>query len=163
MTEQEQQTKENFIDQYVPRFRYTFLLPIIATLVSSVALLIVGFLETFRVIVNAYRTEADTLEYLKLHFVELIDVFLLATILYVISLGFYQLFMGRPKNLAPWLRISSVHDLEVKLIGVVVTLLGVTGLASVLSWDGQSELWQIGLTISLLIAALAYFMSRAHN
>jgi hypothetical protein len=31
------------------------------------------------------------------------------------------------------MRVNSVHDLEVMLIGVIVTLLGVTGLSSILS------------------------------
>ena len=67
------------------------------------------------------------LETLRLHFVEAIDVFLLATILYVIAGGFYQLTVGRHVRVAPWLKVDSVHDLEVMLIGVVITLLGVTG------------------------------------
>jgi uncharacterized membrane protein YqhA len=125
-------------------------------------LLVFGFIETFQVI---YETVVDSgphpSQSLKLHFVEIIDVFLLATILYVIASGFWQLFLGRSNKLAPWMRVESVHDLEVMLLGVTITLLGVTGLAAVLSWDGQSQLWQIGVTIALIIGALAYFLGRS--
>ena len=51
----------------------------------------------------------------------------------------------------------------VLLIGVVVTLLGVTGLAAVMSWDGQRDLLPYGATIALIIAALAFFLGRSSH
>lgn len=154
--------KEGRLDRDVPKLRYVFVLPIIASYVASVVLLVLGFYETFTVIFDAIgHSEGHALETLRLHFIELIDVFLLATILYVIAGGFYQLFLGRVLNLAPWMRVDSVHDLEVLLIGVIVTVLGVAGLARVLSWDGRADLWQLGVTVALVIAALGYFRSRS--
>jgi uncharacterized membrane protein YqhA len=102
---------------------------------------------------------------LKLEFIEVIDVFLLATILWVIASGFYQLFLSRGMDVSPWpwMRVNSVHDLEVMLIGVTVTLLGVTGLSSVLSWDGQTDLLPLGVTVALIIAALAFFLRCTHH
>lgn len=160
----QQPAHETVIDRQVPRIRYIFILPIIALFVAAVVLLVVGFIETFRVILEATtHGEGHVLETLRLHFVELIDVFLLGTILYMIASGFYQLFVGRPLNIAPWLRVDSVHDLEVMLLGVVITLLAVTALAAVMSWDGTSNLLQVGGSVALVIAALAYFLGRSSH
>ena len=157
-------THESTLDRGVPKFRYFFVLPIVAAFVASVTLLVLGFIETFKVIIEVVQHgEGHAMESLKLHFVEVIDVFLLATILYVIAGGFYQLFISQPKGLAPWLKVDSVHDLEVMLIGVVITLLAVTGLAAVLSWDGGTDLLPLGLTIAAVIAALAFFLRRSEH
>lgn len=155
---------ENVIDREIPKIRYIFVLPIIATLVAALALLVIGFVETFRVLIEVIaHPDGHALETLRLHFVEVIDVFLLATILYVISGGFWQLFLGRTSSFAPWMKVDSVHDLEVMLLGVIVTLLGVTGLAAVMSWDGQADLLPLGVTVGLIIAAVAYFLRRSNH
>jgi uncharacterized membrane protein YqhA len=154
----------NQLERQIPRTRYIFILPIVATFVAAVVLMLFGFYETFHVIFTALTDrQGHALETLRLHFIETLDVFLLATILYVISGGFLQLTIGENGQVAPWLKVSSVHDLEVLLIGVIITLLGVTGLAAVMSWDGQSNLLPFGATIALIIAALAFFLGRARH
>lgn len=118
----------------MPKIRYVFVLPIISAFVGSIVLLVLGFLRTFRAIFEVLsHGEEGAMTVLKLELIEVIDVFLLATILWVIASGFYQLFLSRGMQVAPWMRVNSVHDLEVMLIGVIVTLLGVTGLSSILS------------------------------
>lgn len=155
---------ENAVEREIPKLRYIFILPIVASFVAAVVLMIFGFVETFKVIIEAVsHGDGHAMEILRLHFIEIIDVFLLATILYVIASGFYQLFLGRPLAIVPWMKVNSVHDLEVMLIGVTITVLGVSGLSAVLSWDGQSALWQIGVAIALIIAALAYFLGRSSH
>jgi uncharacterized membrane protein YqhA len=164
MSEPSTPEPESSVDAQIPKVRYIFVIPIVATFVASLVLLVLGFVETFKVIYEAVSySDPHILQSLKIHFVEIIDVFLLATILYVIASGFWQLFLGRPNKLAPWMQVNSVHDLEVMLIGVTITLLGVTGLAFVLSWDGESALWQVGLAIGSIIAALAYFIGRGRH
>lgn len=154
----------NVVEREIPKVRYIFVLPIIASFVAAVVLIVFGFFETFKVIVEVVEhSDGHAMETLRLHFIEIIDVFLLATILYVIASGFYQLFLGRPLAIVPWMKVDSVHDLEVMLIGVTITVLGVSGLSAVLSWDGTSALWQVGIAIALIIAALAYFLGRSSH
>lgn len=154
----------NSFERQIPRTRYIFILPIIAAYIAAVVLMVFGFIETFSTIFEVLaHSDGHALETLRLHIVEAVDVFLLATILYVIAGGFYQLTVNPKRPLAPWLKVESVHDLEVMLIGVVITLLGVTGLAAVMSWDGQSELLPFGAAIALIIAALAFFLGRSSH
>lgn len=155
---------QDAVGRAFPKLWYIFVLPVIAAYVATVALLVAGFVETFRVIVEvATHPGGHALETLRLHFIEVIDVFLLATVLYVIGAGFWQLFLGQPPRLPEWMKVNSTHDLEVMLIGVVITLLGVTALAAVMTWDGETNLLPLGVTVGLVIAALALFLRRSSH
>jgi uncharacterized membrane protein YqhA len=146
------------IDRAIPTTRYVFVLAVISLMVASLAMFVLGTYETFRAIYDALvHPEGDIILELRLHFVEVIDLFLLATILYVMAAGFIQLALGRP---APdrWLRVRSVHDLEVLLLGVIVTLLAVTALTSVLSGGVATEVLALSGAIALVIAAIGVFI-----
>jgi uncharacterized membrane protein YqhA len=152
------------IESNVPRIRYIFLLVIVSTFIASFVLVIVGTLETLRIVFELINpNQGVSLNQLKVEFLEVIDQFLLATIFYVISVGFYQLFWNRRSPFDPWLKVDSVHDLEEKLIGVLITLLGVTGLGRIVTWDGTSDLLPFGVTVGLLIAALAFYAVRSKD
>jgi uncharacterized membrane protein YqhA len=154
----------NRIESNVPRIRYIFLLVIVSTFIASLVLIIVGTIETFQIVFELIDpSHVEVLSEVKVKFLEVIDQFLLATIFYMISVGFYQLFWNRRSPFDPWLKVDSVHDLEEKLIGVLITLLGVSGLGRIVTWDGTSDLLPFGVTVGLLIAALAFFLARARH
>ena len=152
------------VQRSIPATRYVFFLAIVSTFVAAFVLLVIGFVETFRVVFELLRFQGHTdMNTVRLHFIESIDVFLLATILYVIAAGFLQLFGPPVANLPAWMRVASVDDLEHKLIGVLIVVMGVLGLSRVASWDGQSDLLPFGVTVALLIAALAYYATAAEH
>lgn len=146
------------VERQVPKFRYIFALAIVSTYIASVALLITGAVQTARILYELIVGHGMAINREKFEFLEVIDVFLVATILYVIASGFYQLFLNAKTPFDPWLRVKTVGDLEQKLAGVVITVLGVTALGHVVMWDGQSDLLPFGATIALLIAALSLFL-----
>lgn len=145
--------------------RLVFTLAIVSTFVAAVALLVLGTIETFHTVgalLGFGGTNIDPTE-ARLHFIEVVDLFLVATIMYVISIGIYQLFADPRLPVSPWLRVRSASDLEHKLVGVIITVLSVESLAQVASWNGQANLLSFGLTTALLIAALAYFIVNRHR
>lgn len=160
--EQPNPSETNAVERQVPKFRYIFVLAIASTFIASVVLLIAGTIDTFTIIYELI-TGHLALDKVNNEFLEVIDEFLVATILYVIASGFYQLFLNAKMPFDPWLRVKTVGDLENKLIGVFITVLGVTGLGAVVTWDGQSDLLPLGITIALLIAALAFFVTRSRH
>lgn len=89
------------------------------------------------------------------------DLYLVAVVLFVMSIGLYQLFVGRLK-LPESLVIDTLEELKDKLIGVIVVALGVLflGEAGHASIAGQSalNLLELGGGIALVIAALALFV-----
>jgi uncharacterized membrane protein YqhA len=145
--------------------RIVFTLAILSTFVAAVTLLVLGTIETFETVfkVLGIGGQAYGPAEARQHFIEVVDLFLVATILYVISIGIYQLFADSRLPVAAWLKVRSASDLEQKLIGVLITVLGVEGLARVISWDGLVNLLPFGLTTGLLIVALAYFSVHHHK
>ncbi|HET9224377.1 MAG TPA: YqhA family protein [Roseiflexaceae bacterium] len=145
--------------------RIVFTLAILSTFVAAVTLLVLGAIETFQTVsaLVGVGDHAITPAEVRQSFIEVVDLFLVATIMYVISIGLYQLFADSRLPVAPWLKVRSASDLEQKLIGVLITVLGVESLAKVIGWDGQTNLLQYGLTTGLLIAALAYFAVNHHK
>lgn len=148
----------NSVERQVPKFRYIFVLAIFSTYIASVALLIAGAIQTARIVYELIFGHSMTINREKFEFLEVIDVFLVATILYVIAAGFYQLFLNAKTPFDPWLRVKTVGDLEAKLAGVVITVMGVTALGHVVAWDGQTDLLPFGVAVALLIAALSFFL-----
>jgi uncharacterized membrane protein YqhA len=96
---------------------------------------------------------------LTLAFIEIVDLFLLGTVLLMISLGLYELFIDSNLELPEWLHIRTFDDLKHKLVGVVIVVLAVLFLGFVVSWDGSKDLLRIGAAIAMVIAALSYFLS----
>lgn len=92
-----------------------------------------------------------------MEFLEVIDQFLMAMILRIFVTGFYQLFLNPQMPFESWLKVNTVHDLEGKLMGVLITQPGVTGLGYRVTWDGTSELLSYSVSANLLIAALSYY------
>jgi len=90
-------------------------------------------------------------------FIEVVDVFLLATVLYIIAVGLYELFIGE-LQLPSWLVIKNLDDLKGQLISVVVAVLAVLFLGTIVGSKNESPL-VLGLAISPMIVALTLFLS----
>ena len=147
--------------------RFFAVLAIVGTALSAAAIYIYGIGYVLRTIWDAFSKdpfgEDAALKHLTLELVEATDAFLLATVLYIVSIGFFQLFVDAHVRLPAWLRITSLDQLKSKLIGVVVVLLGVTFLGQVADWQGAREIAYLGAAIALVIASLGYFGFRAHE
>ncbi len=159
------QGKESLLFRYLAATRYVFVLAIFSTYIASVVLIVLGTVEMFRTVVGLFGTNGQlTANQVRLGFIEAIDLFLIATILYVISAGLYQLFVNIRLPLPAWLQVRSASDLAGKLIGVLITILGVYGLELVTSWQGGTDVLAVGVVVALLIFALGYFaVNHKHN
>jgi uncharacterized membrane protein YqhA len=92
--------------------------------------------------------------------IEIIDLFLVATVAYITAVGLYRLFISHTRiELPTRLKINSLKDLEDKIIGVVVAALAVAFLGQAAGSDEPAALLNYGGGIALVIAALAFFIS----
>jgi uncharacterized membrane protein YqhA len=89
------------------------------------------------------------------------DYALLATVLYVLALGLYSLFVDDRVPMPFWLRIHDLGQLKELLAGVVVVAIAVIFLGQALTWDGTTDLLAPGLASAAVIAALALFLWQA--
>jgi len=143
--------------------RYMIIVAVLATLVAATTLLVYGAAETVGVVASLFGPAAGAPKGAKgliLTFIELTDLFLLATVLYVIAIGLFELFVDDRVALPHWLEIHDLNDLKEKLIGVIIVVMAVVFLGQVVTWDGERQLLGYGAGIALVIVALTYFLSQ---
>lgn len=139
--------------------RFVIGVPVLGLFAGAVTLVLVSAVEVGRTIVRVAGGTLDK-KAAMVEFIELADAFLLATVLYVMAMGLYELFIDDRIPLPRWLEIHDLDDLKVKLVGVVVVVMGVLFLGSVVSADSAQELALRGIGIAAVIAALTFFVSK---
>lgn len=142
--------------------RFMIILAVIGSLLAAATLLIYGLLETAQLIWTTIETgevSRKGAKALALEFIEIVDLFLLGTVFYIIALGLYELFISTDVSVPGWLTIKTLDDLKNKLIAVVIVVIGVLFLGQVVGWDGERDLLGYGVACALVIAALTYFLS----
>jgi uncharacterized membrane protein YqhA len=144
--------------------RYFVIVAVVGSLIASLALLLYSGVTVFKVVAEAVDYGAFSNKGAKnmaLQFIELVDIFLLATVFYIIAVGLYELFIGDKIPFLPdWMEIQNLDDLKNKLIAVVIVVMGVLFLGQVVSWDGERNLLPFGASIALVIVALTYFLKQ---
>jgi uncharacterized membrane protein YqhA len=141
--------------------RFLILVAVVGTFLSATALLIYGVYDTFVVLASMFGSiENVKSKQLLLDVIELIDLFLLGTVFYVISVGLYELFIQDNLPLPEWLEFHDLDDLKYKLVGVIVVALAVLFLGQVVAWDGSRDLLGYGAAVALVIGALTFFLTQ---
>jgi uncharacterized membrane protein YqhA len=143
------------------RSRYLVIIAVLGSLAAAAALFVYGAAETFSVIsrtIGKMDISSKGAKQLALSFIEIVDLFLLGTVLLMIALGLYELFIDNKLKLPEWLQIRTFDDLKNKLVGVVLVVLAVLFLGHVVAWDGSRDLLGFGLAIAAVIAALTFFL-----
>ncbi len=144
--------------------RYLIIIAVLGTFLAAIAVLVYGGLTVVHVIYEMFASSqftTDEAKHFAVEFIEIIDLFLLGTVLYIVSLGLYELFIDEKLTMPPWLVISDLDDLKGKLIGVVIVLLAVTFLGNVVTWNGSQSILWLGLAVGLVLLALSYLLGRS--
>ncbi|MFN8484218.1 MAG: YqhA family protein [Anaerolineae bacterium] len=148
-------------------FRYMFLIAVISTLMLALGLFVYGAVAAGAVLFQALdfrdfvRKEAKDVVVAA---IEVIDLFLIATVAYITGLGLYELFVDESLELPSWLQIHSLDDLKSRLVGVLVVVIAITFLGFIATWKGgDSAPLMLGGGAALIIAALTFFVWKAHD
>ena len=142
--------------------RYLVVIAVIGSFLASVLVLIYGALTVVSIMLEVVAHPSFTTEgakHLAVECIEVIDLFLLSTVLYIVALGLYELFIEDSLPMPSWLVITSLDDLKSKLIGVIVVLLAVTFLANVVDWDHTTTIVALGVAVGLVLLALGYLIN----
>ena len=140
--------------------RWLFFLAVIGTALIAIFLFILGFLVTVSTIFSTLTDlslEISVIKELLAVFIEIIDLFLVATVFYIIALGLYELFIAKAP-LPGWLEICDLDDLKDKLLGLVIIALAVLILGETLTWNGSGDILSFGLAIAAGIAAISAYI-----
>ncbi len=140
--------------------RYMVIIGVIGAFLAAISLFVYGGILTVQQIIETIQTgyvSSKGSKTLMLSFVEIADIFLLGTVMYIISTGLYELFIDDNIELPGWLEIHTLDDLKQKLVGVIVVVMGVIFLGHVIKWHGETEIVYYGAAIALVIIALTWF------
>lgn len=145
-----------------PRFlgstRWSIAIAVAGLILASITLLIYGTLIVLKTIYDLIRDgslSTDGVKHLSVEFVELTDIFLLGTVLYIVALGLYELFIDPDVPLPEWLHVDTLEELKSKLIGVIIVLLAVNFLVAVGDWKGDRNILYVGISVGIVVLALA--------
>lgn len=140
--------------------RLPMIIGIASVFTAATALLVFGAVQTFRLLERLAAPGGMDLPKVEviLASIKLVDVVLLATVLHIVAIGLYGLFIDSRLPVPGWLRITDIDSLKQRLSGVIIVVLGVVFLEQVISWDGERSLLPLGLSIAAVIAALSYFL-----
>jgi len=146
--------------------RYFAAFAVLGTFFAAITLYVYGTLVVMQLIwhtLEAYRISVEGVKHLQVVFIEMTDVFLLGTVLFIVAFGLYQLFIQPDLPLPSWLRIHNLDQLTERLIEVVGVLLSVTFLAFAVEGIPDASLIEFGASVAIVIAALSLLLVVTHR
>ena len=137
---------------------------IVGTLLTAFVLFVYGTLAVIHelwTVVSEHWPGTDGAKQLAVVAVEVTDLFLLGTVLNIVALGLFQLFIDptTSAHLPTWMRVTSLDQLKSKLVGVIIVLLAVSFLSKVVQKTIQEDILELGVAIGLVILALSLVSS----
>jgi uncharacterized membrane protein YqhA len=141
--------------------RYLVLAAVVGALLGAAALFLYGLFDVVVVIARTIAGgEVSTVgaKQLMLYFIEVFDLFLLGTVMLIMGLSLYELFMDSDLKLPARLEIRTFEDLKTNLVTVVIAVMAVTFLGQIVSWNGQTDVLGLGVAVALVIAALNIYL-----
>ena len=151
--------------------RFIVVLAVMASLLASIAVFIVGSYNMVRSVGSMFTklsldtgllTEGTTVSIT--HIINVVDNFLLATVLLIFALGLYELFISKideiedetNANRPTWLIIHNLDDLKEKLVKVIIMILIVTFYekAVEIHWDSPLNVLYLAVAIAFIALAL---------
>jgi uncharacterized membrane protein YqhA len=158
--------------------RFIVLAAVIASMLSAFALFYMTSVDAYFMIAHlvdyassGLDTEARNLlhdETIK-HTVEIVDGYLLATVLLIFGMGLYELFISKidkadaAATSSNILLISSLDDLKTRLAKVILMILIVNFFEHVISMDFNTALELLYLAGGIALIGLALYLSHANE
>jgi uncharacterized membrane protein YqhA len=141
--------------------RFLVLAAVFGAVAGAFALFAYGFVRTMLIVWQTFfSTDLSSKggKLLMLAFIEVFDLFLLGTVLLIMGVSLYTLFVDDKVKMPGLLQVNSFDELKINLVAVVIVVMGVTFLGHVVAWDGERDLLRFGLATSLMIAVLTFFL-----
>lgn len=168
---------ERLFEKALWNSRFVVLTAVIASLITALAMFYMASVDVYYLITHLgdylsptlvgearqdFRAETVT------HVVEVIDGYLLATVLFIFSLGLYELFISKIEEAedsenSKVLAIHSLDDLKARLGRVVLMILIVNFFEHAISMDFHGPLDLLALAAGIGLIALALYFSHADD
>ena len=160
---------ERFFEAFLWRTRWMVIIAVLFSLLASFGLFVVASYEiyepVYELFVSGFHISKEEHEVLVSAIVGAIDLYLIATVLIIFSLGLYELFISKideaenDENSSKILAIHNLDDLKEKLAKVVLMVLIVTFFKYAIHIRYETPLQTLYLAIGVLMLALALYFS----
>ena len=148
----------------LPASRFLVALAVAGSFLAAAALFAYGLLAVIRIVWATVATDLANLgnaehrviivaERLAVDLIQLTDVFLLGTVIYLVGLGLHLVFVN--PNLAdqPWVAVEDLDSLKALLVRVIVVLVGVTFLGSFVEHADDVPVLELSIAAAVVVAA----------
>jgi uncharacterized membrane protein YqhA len=152
------------MDKILNALRHLIILPVIGSVILAIGAAIMGIGRIYTGMIyrfSVFDFSAKTAKAVSIAIIEIIDLFLVATVSYIAAVGLYKLFINKDFKLPGLMKIASLNDLESKIIGVIAAALAVAFLGEAAAASGAGvgeEVFYYGGGIAFVISALALFV-----
>ena len=137
--------------------RFVATVPVIGLFVAAIAMAVTTFVQTVEVTIEVVSGSMK-MQAMLVEYIECADYFLLAIVLYIMSIGLYSLFIDSKIKLPAPLAVHTLDELKEKLVSVIAVVMGVYFLGRLLNGAEAKDLLYMGVGIGAVIIALAYFV-----
>lgn len=151
----------SMLTRILAKSHFLILLPVLGALIGATVIFVYDIITTLILTLQVFTVGAYSEEGLKnvaVAFIKLLDLFLLGTVLYIVALGLYELFIDPKIPMPDWLHIDSLNTLKEKLLQVVVVLLVVSFLGVATDWKGGTDILFFGAAIGIVVASVALLL-----
>ncbi len=151
------------MDRILTATRYMVLIGVAGLLLAALAGFLLAVIETAQLIayIGIHAMDPE-LEVQEVHFIKLVDGFLISTGLLIFAIGLYEIFI-HPLNVPEGLKFSTIGQLKSSLASIVALTLGVAFLALVQEGADPMTIFWTGLAIAVVIVALVLFARGDHK
>ncbi|MGB0952034.1 MAG: YqhA family protein [Planctomycetota bacterium] len=171
------ETAESVLENFLWRSRFMVLLAVIGSLLAGVAMFVVSSIDVWHLFseVGHYfnATEGENVTSIRHHIVavvvEIIDGYLLATVLLIFALGLYELFISRldpaieDEMSAKVLIINSLDDLKTRLAKVILMILIVNFFQFAIQLEVTTPLDLLAFGGGIALIGLALYLTHAKS
>lgn len=144
--------------------RFLVALAVMSTFLGAVILLVASVVTVVKIIWEAItkfdfeQLTVRQLDHLSVQLIQVTDAVLLGTVLYIIAMGLYQLFVNSNLPVPSWLKVRDLAELKRDLLAVTIVLLGVTFLGEAVEWQEGEDILPFGLAVALVVLALGFIL-----
>jgi uncharacterized membrane protein YqhA len=136
--------------------KYLTLIAVWSCIAAAIAAFLLGVWRTATLIIDLVTAFKGT-TYAIVAFIEITDIFLIATSLIIFGVSIYELFIGE-LDMPEWLVVHKFTDLKDKLSSVVVLVMAVSFLKYLLdSENSPQDVLAFGLGAGAVIVALGLY------
>ena len=160
MVEQTSKTQSRVAAKVIGITRYVVMLSIAGVFASALVLYLDSFVLACQGVINVLITIGQggtkDVKSVAIDFIQLADLFFIATAFYVIAVGLYKVFIDETLPLPKAMSCNNFDDLKHLLVKVATVILVILFLEKAIEWQGGWEILGLGAAIALVIGAATW-------